>query len=132
MQTTLTTEKLAILRRVIPAQQMRCLRSLLYDGEEREFFVSAINEIAHQYAELPCVGADLPINKALARIHLFGPGCHWWIVEKSDDSSLVFGVADLGERELGYFDLSEIAQSPYVEIDLHWKPKTVQAILDEE
>ena len=130
----LTVNTMTTLRRVIPVGQFQFLQSLLR-GEEREFFVDAMTEIEFQYNDLPIIGSagsDQPTDKALAKIHLFGPSCDWWLVEKpSHPEEQFFGIADLGYRELGYIPMDEIIRLRGVEIDLHWKPKTVQQILDE-
>lgn len=130
----LTINTMTTLRRVIPIGQFQILQSLLC-GEERDFFVEAMTEIEFQYNDLPIIGSagsDQPADKALAKIHLFGPSCDWWIVEKSSHpEEPCFGIADLGYRELGYIPLDEIIRLRGVEIDLHWKPKTVQQILDQ-
>ena len=130
----MTVNTLATLRKVIPLTQFQFLQTLLR-GEEREFFVDAMTEIEFQYNDLPIIGSagsDQPTDTALARIHLFGPSCDWWLVEKSyHPEEPCFGIADLGYRELGYFNLWGIIRLRGVEIDLHWKPNTVQQILDE-
>ena len=134
-QRKMTVNTLATLRRVIPIRQFQFLKTLLR-GEEKEFFIDALTEIEFQYNDLPIIGtagSDQPTDKAMAKIHLFGPSADWWIVEKpSHPEEPAFGIADLGYRELGYFQLDEIIRLPGIEIDLHWKPKTVQQILEED
>lgn len=119
---------LATCRRFVPPRQFTVLRELLI-GDEREFFAEALVKLEAAWNEMPIVGEDSG-EQAIARIHLFAPNADWWIVEKpSPPEEVAFGIADLGFRELGYFSIHEIIRLPGVEVDLHWKPKTVSEIM---
>ena len=69
----------------------------------------------------------------LARTKLFSPytGWRWYITEWAAETGLCFGLVEGYEVELGYFDLTELAEStvlrnvPAVERDLYWEPKTI-------
>ncbi len=130
----MTVNTLSTLRRFVPARQMNILNSMLR-GEEREFFAEAMTELDFRWNDLPIIGtagSDQPSDVAMATIHLFSPGADWWIVEKpAIPTEPAFGIADLGFRELGYFELSEILKLRNVEVDLHWTPKTVSQVLGE-
>lgn len=49
----------------------------------------------------------------------------WLLTELNPDNNIAFGLADLGEPELGYFSVDEIAsvrvRGLKVERDLYWK-----------
>lgn len=72
----------------------------------------------------------------LARVKLFSPYSNWtWYVTEWDPKTgLCFGLVQGFETELGYFDLTELAEVtvfggvPAVERDLYWKPKTLGEI----
>ena len=61
-------------------------------------------------------------------------GWRWFITEWAAETGLCFGLAEGFETELGYFALSELAEStvlgciPAVERDLYWEPKTIGEI----
>ena len=64
---------------------------------------------------------------------LFSPytGWRWYIAEWDAETGLCFGLVEGFETELGYFDLTELAETtvlggvPAVERDLYWKPTTL-------
>ena len=55
----------------------------------------------------------------------------WYITEYDPATGTAFGLTDGFEKEIGYFDLNELAETtvhggvPAVERDLHWDPKTL-------
>ena len=75
-------------------------------------------------------------NSVLAHAKLFSPytGWRWYVTELDPETGLCFGLVQGYETELGYFDLTELAEAtvfggvPAVERDLHWKPRTLGAI----
>jgi hypothetical protein len=131
---TLSAETRKTLRHIVPPNQLRFIQQLMR-GEEGEYFAQALLSLESSYNALPIIGgpeSDQPAEIAVATIHLFHPSCDWWIVERDEDpTEPVFGIADMGDRELGYISLSEILASRMVEVDLHWKPKTVAQIMSE-
>ena len=80
-------------------------------------------------------GADDP-DAVLAQAKLFSPytGWRWYITEWDPETGLCFGFVEGFETELGYFDLTELAEVtvfggvPAVERDLYWEPKTLGEI----
>ena len=72
----------------------------------------------------------------VARVKLFSPynGWTWYITECDPETGLCFGLIEGSENELGYFDLTELAETtvfgrvPAVERDTGWKPKTLDQI----
>ena len=80
-------------------------------------------------------GADDP-DAAVAKAKLFSPynGWRWYITEWDAETGLCFGLVEGFETELGYFDLTELAEVtvfgsvPAVERDLYWEPQTLGEI----
>lgn len=58
----------------------------------------------------------------------------WYITEYDPTTGTAFGLTDGWEKEIGYFDLNELAETtvhggvPAVERDLHWDPKTLAEV----
>ena len=75
-------------------------------------------------------------DAVLAPAKLFSPysSWTWYITEWQAETGLCFGLVEGFETELGYFDLTELAEAtvfgnvPAVERDLYWKPKTLGEI----
>ena len=75
-------------------------------------------------------------DAVLAVAKLFSPynGWTWYITEWEAETGLCFGLVEGFETELGYFNLTELAEVtvfggvPPVERDLYWKPKTLGEI----
>ena len=75
-------------------------------------------------------------DAVLAAAKLFSPynGRTWYITEWEAETGLCFGLVEGFETELGYFDLTELAEVtvfgsvPAVERDLYWKPTTLGEI----
>ena len=89
--------------------------------------------------KIPKIGANDEVDdydEVLARAKLFSPytGWRWYITEWDPETGLCFGLVQGYEVELGYFDLTELAEStvlgnvPAVERDLYWEPKTIGEI----
>ena len=80
-------------------------------------------------------GADDP-DAVVTRVKLFSPynGWRWYITEWDSETGTCFGLVEGFETELGYFDLTELAEVtvfgsvPAVERDLYWEPKTLGEI----
>ncbi|MGI6448850.1 MAG: DUF2958 domain-containing protein [Desulfitobacteriia bacterium] len=60
--------------------------------------------------KLPNIGKSTPKGDPICLIKLFNPcgAGTWWIAEKEKDGDLLYGIAEIFEREIGYFSLSEI------------------------
>ncbi|MYC36418.1 MAG: DUF2958 domain-containing protein [Chloroflexi bacterium] len=75
-------------------------------------------------------------DTVLAHAKLFSPYSNWtWFITEMDpETGQCFGLVEGFERELGYFDLTELAETtvfggvPAVERDLYWEPKTLGEI----
>ncbi|MYC36113.1 MAG: DUF2958 domain-containing protein [Chloroflexi bacterium] len=72
-------------------------------------------------------------DTVLAPAKLFSPYSNWtWYITEMDPATgTCFGLVDGLEKEIGYFDLTELAETavfggvPAVERDLYWEPKTL-------
>ena len=89
--------------------------------------------------KIPRIGANEDVNDfddVLAIAKLFSPytGWRWYVTEWDPESGLCFGLVQGFEAEIGYFDLTELAEAtvlgsvPAVERDLYWEPKTIREI----
>ena len=75
-------------------------------------------------------------DTVMAKVKLFSPynGWTWYVTEWEAETGLCFGLVEGFEVELGYFDLTELAEAtvfgqvPAVERDLYWKPQTLGEI----
>ena len=75
-------------------------------------------------------------DAVLAPAKLFSPhtGWRWYITEWDPRTGLCFGLVEGFESEVGYFDLTELAEAtvfgsvPAVERDLYWQPVTIGEI----
>ena len=88
---------------------------------------------------IPAIGATenaRDYDDVLARAKLFSPFSNWtwYITEMDRETGQCFGLVEGLETELGYFDLSELAETtvlggvPAVERDLYWQPMTLGEI----
>ena len=77
-------------------------------------------------------------DTVLAHAKLFSPYSNWtwYITEMDPGTGQCFGLVDGFEKEIGYFDLTELAETtvfggvPAVERDLYWEPRTIGEIKD--
>ena len=75
-------------------------------------------------------------DAVLVHAKLFSPYSNWtWYVTEMDPATgTCFGLVEGLEKEMGYFDLTELAETtvfgevPAVERDLYWEPKTLGEI----
>ena len=80
-------------------------------------------------------GADNP-DAVVAKVKLFSPYNGWrcYVTEWDAETGLCFGLVEGFETELGYFDLTELAEVtvfgsvPAVERDLYWELMTLGEI----
>ena len=88
---------------------------------------------------VPALGANANVadcDAILAPAKVFSPysNWNWYITEWDAETGQCFGLVEGFERELGYFDLTELAETtvfggvPAVERDLYWEPKTLGEI----
>ena len=91
---------------------------------------------------IPALGATEHVadcDDILAHAKLFSPYSNWtwYIAEWNAETGQCFGLVEGFETELGYFDLTELAETtvsgdvPAVERDLYWQPMTLGEIKGE-
>lgn len=136
MNTEITTDDLALLQRFISPRQLRAVRFLMR-GDERQFFVDKLTELAETIKGMPATGEqDGKGEEAIVYLHYFGHG-DWYITEKDIESEdepgqhQAFGLADLFHDggELGYISIVELMDAG-VEMDFHFKPRTLRELRD--
>lgn len=128
------------LRYFIPARQRWALSDLLR-GEEGDFFAGLVLDLAECIKSMPqTYEQDDKGDEATAFLRYFHPaGFDWHITEKdkgdgTDDMNQyqAFGLADMGSPELGYISIAEMIDTPGVELDLYFAPKTIREIKAEK
>ena len=88
---------------------------------------------------IPALGATentADYDEVLALAKLFSPYSNWtwYITEMDRETGQCFGLVEGFEKEIGYFDLTELAETtvlggvPAVERDLYWQPVTLGEI----
>ena len=88
---------------------------------------------------IPAIGATenaADYDQVMAAAKLFSPYSNWtWFITEMDrKTGQCFGLVEGLETELGYFDLTELAETtvlggvPAVERDLYWQPMTLGEI----
>lgn len=101
-------------------------------GEERQFFIGKVMELAKTVATMPRVyEQDGKGEKAIAYLHYFTGSADWWITERDTTPHQLqaFGLADLfGDGgELGYISIAELIDAG-AELDLHFTPTTLEEV----
>ena len=88
---------------------------------------------------IPAIGATANASETdelIAQVKLFCPYSDrdWYIIEMDPETGLCFGLVEGRATEIGYFELTELAESmirnnvPAIERELHWKPATLREI----
>lgn len=128
----------------MPDAQRRTLLKLI-DGEEGDYFVHTLEELADRIGKMPKpYETDGQCKDAVVHLHYFVGAVDAWITERdSFHSSLLrndpecpqhqtFGLitltGDKGDAELGYISIKELIDNG-VELDLHWEPKTLGEVM---
>ena len=105
-------------------------------GEEAQHFREKKDELKLTFANMPkTYEQDGNGDDAIAHLHYFSGGLDWYITEKDkgdedgNEQLQAFGLTKNGDEfEIGYIDITALQKIPMVEIDLHWKPKTLREI----
>ncbi len=103
-------------------------------GEEKEFFMQKLVDLAQQIQFMPkTYEQDGMGDDAIITLHYFNGGSDWYITEKDMDGGIqqAFGYAILNGddecAELGYISIEELTRHG-VELDLHFTPCTLGAL----
>ncbi len=96
-------------------------------GQTRSPFKTSAYQYIRTTDKLPTT-AETP-DYPLCTVKLFNPGGAgtWYIAGFDPETGVAFGVADIHEPELGYFDVNELVAyrgrfGLPIERDLHWTP----------
>lgn len=123
------TEPLNLLARFIGSYQLDAINDGLA-GEERDFFVNKIEELADRITNMPTTyETDGQGEDAIAYLHYFVSGFDWYVVEKDmlHEQLQAFGLVRMWESELGYININELRENQ-VQLDMYWEPKPLKAI----
>lgn len=97
-------------------------------GEEGEFFIAKMIELAQRIATMPkTYEQDGKGDEAIAYLHYFVSSYDCWITEKDKEEEQLraFGLAKFdNDAELGYVSLEEILANG-AELDFHFEPTTI-------
>lgn len=103
-------------------------------GEEKEFFIRRMLDLAHQLTTMPkTYETDGQGDAAMVQLHYFAGGCDWYIIERDSepDQLQAFGFAilngDIECAELGYISIEELTACG-AELDLHFTTCTLPSL----
>ena len=133
-----------LLANFMPASQRFTLLDLM-EGEEGEFFVSKVLEVAKIVRDTPKTyeTESIETKDKTLHLHYFKGGVDAWIVERDmgdtpegdgfGEQRQAFGkITVVGggweEAEWGYISIQELIENG-VELDLFWTPKTVKEMV---
>lgn len=124
----MTTEQITTLRRFIAPAQLRTMLDYAANGEEREWYRQRIESLHEAIMHAPrTYEQDGKGDAAVAHFHYFHAADGDWYVTELDSEPVqhqAFGLADLGEPEMGYISIVELIRNG-AELDLYWTPKTI-------
>ena len=120
------------LKDFIPSQQLAYMARLT-NGEEGQYFIDKIAELANTVSTMPKVyetdGTE--VDSKIVSLHYFYGNMDWYIIEKDsvagEPQYQAFGMADIGFglSGLGYIGIDEIINTRGIELDINWTPCTV-------
>jgi hypothetical protein len=122
-------DALKTLRRFLSAGQLSAFTNAMR-SEEKKFFFNKAVELAEVINTMPVTyQTDGQGQEAIAQLHYFKNGCDWYITEKDmlEDQAQSFGLADMGDPELGYISINEL-RAVGAELDMYWQPKALKDI----
>ena len=122
MEERISREKMDVLKKVIPAQQL--LIMLEYTkGEDGIFYIDILNKIVDVYNSIPELYATDGNQKHTNYLHYFVGGSDFYFAELDKKTGEGFGYAclngDTDNAEWGYLDLSSTLAIPYIELDIY-------------
>lgn len=125
----------------VPRMQSLVINDLILHSEEKQFFIDKVEELRATIRDMPEVfGQSGKGENAIAYLHYFGSYGDFWITEKDvidpgdenpGEQLQPFGIymcAGMERPKFGTISLSELIEMKYMEIDLHFTPKTVREI----
>jgi hypothetical protein len=121
-----------VLSHFMPAMQ-RIAIGMALKGEEGEGFADMVLGLTERIVNMPkTYETDGQGKEAIAYLHYFHGGMDFYISEKDRGDITpdtrqhqAFGLADMGDPELGYISIQELIDSG-IELDLYWTPKPLK------
>jgi len=127
-QQALSIPSLELLQDFISPNQLAFVQECLF-GEEAQFFINKMNEIADFITSMPSVIDETDEDKFY--LHYFQGNMDWFISKKDIilDQRQAYGYADLGFGcgELGTIPIKELLENN-IELDFHFKPCTLTEV----
>ena len=120
---------LKFLQSFICPEQMIVLTQMI-DGEEKEFFVEKLVELAERIKGMPKTYETDGLGlEAVAYLHYFKNGFDWYMTEKDMEPEQLqaFGLVKMFEEEYGYISIEEL-KAAGVEIDLYFSPTALKEL----
>lgn len=106
----------------------------LADGEEGDYYVDLMAQLAARCARMPATGeTETQGDQALVALHYFLADCDWYIIEKDAIGGVhqAFGYAvlhgDMHNAELGYISITELIDCK-AELDFYFSPQTLASL----
>lgn len=126
-----TKQAFEIIQPFIGGPQLAVLKIASSKGEEKEFFIKMVEDLARRIDTMPkTYEQDGKGDESVIYLHYFIGGSDWWITEKDvgvpedPGQHQAFGWAHICEFECGCISIPEIL-SVGAELDLYWDLKTV-------
>jgi len=122
----LPIDAIQTLLKFVSPQQLK-LMTELSRGEEGEFFIEKLLELAETVSTMPkTYEQDGKGDDAIAYLHYFRGGYDFYITEKDmeEEQYQAFGLVKMHVTELGYVSIVELMENN-IEIDLHFEPTRV-------
>jgi len=99
--------------------------------------IPLLENVKQALADIPRLYAqDGKGKNSIVYLHYFTGGSDWYITELDKDTKEGFGYAvlngDYQNSEFGYMPISQFTKAENLELDLHWKYKTVNQILEKD
>ena len=106
---------------------------LLVTKKEYRVYQECIQRLEKALKHCPKIGTTDGAKEHPALFHYFFGGTDYYVCEYNPENGLMFGYAilnnDLHNSEWGYFNVSELAQSKFLNIDYHFQEQTIEAAL---
>lgn len=121
------------LPKFIPVAQQELYADLLVSSEEKEAFATKLAELEGVIKGMPVsYQTESQGDDAMVQLHYFDSDSEWFITEKDmegDGTCEATGLTVIDKQpHLGYISIESLVKTPGVEIDLHWKPKTLAEV----
>lgn len=114
----------------IPKHQLPAILSGLR-SEEAPIFIEVLNKLHSIIQNMPkTFETSEQGDQAIAYLHYFGRNYDFYITEKDSESEQLqaFGLVCCEQPEMGYISIVDLVISQHCELDLFWRPKTINEI----